>query len=89
MVLQGAAERRLAGDVAGNADRRGVEAGRHDDCCALILGQHRFQHEMFPNDRLRLAVQLADAGTDLLVSGLADVFEEEIDQSPFALQQGQ
>src|ERR1700681_2731871 len=79
-VDQGSPEGGLAGDIAGQANGRGIEAGGDLDGSAFVLGEHRFQDEMFLQGFLALAMDFADAGPQVHVGRGSHVLEEEVEQ---------
>ena len=84
MVLQRAAKRWLARDVACKADCRRTKAGRHLDCGAFRLIHHGVQDEMLFQGSLALSVNVPDGGPNLGVGIGLNILEQEIYESPVA-----
>ena len=87
--LQAAGEGRLADHVAGQAHRRGVEAGGQRDAAAFGLAAHRHDAEMLAQHLGAAFVHHARRGADLRVGVAAEVLADEVDQTRVALQQRQ
>ena len=89
MVLEGAAEGGLAGDVAGEADAAGVEADGHGDGVAFGAGEGGLEDEVLLEDFAAAGVDDARGGADVGVGIGGDVFLEEVDEAAFALEEGE
>ncbi len=88
-MAQGAAERRAADHVAGQAHGAGVEAFFQHHAAAFGLAAHRFDGEVLAQHFAAAFMHHARGGTDVGVGIGAQVFLGEVDQARFALEQAQ
>ncbi len=79
-----AAVGRRGGDVADEADHRGVPGGRLGGG-AFDAIDHRLQCDHASQGVAALAVMLAHGGADLVVGVSGDIFHQEVDQAALAL----
>jgi hypothetical protein len=85
MVLEHTFERRRAGDVANQADRRGVEINRDRDARFLSSLDDRGDRQVIAQRLATASVNVPDGGTDLGVAIAVDFLLQKVDEPPVAL----
>ncbi len=88
-VADAAVKRRLADNIAGQANRAGVETFGQRHAAAFGFVAHRTDREMLAQRRAAAVVHEAGCGADVGVAIALDVFFDEIDEARVALQQAE
>ena len=89
MMLENALKRRLSGDVAHQADRRGIEISRDGDALFLASFNHPHDREVIVQRLATASVDVAHSGADLGVAVAVDFLFQKVDQTPVALKHGE
>jgi hypothetical protein len=85
MMLENAFKRRRAGDVAHQADRRGVEISRDRDALVLSALDNRRDCKVIAKGLATASVNVTDSGTDLGVGIAVDFLFQKVDKAPVTL----
>ena len=85
MVLEHPFKGRRAGDVAHQADRRGVKISRDRDASFLNSFDHRRDREVIAKGLATAAVNVTDGGTDLGIAIAVDFLFQKVDEATVTL----
>ena len=88
MVLENALERRIAVDVASNADGEGVKSAVDDTRTFLRLSKYWPNGDVLFEGLAAAAVNIANGSADLGIGVTVDVLLEKVDEAAAPLQYG-
>ena len=89
VMFERAPKRRLAGDIAGDADSSSIEAGGQNDGGTFGLRQDRFNGEVFGHGFFASGMNHSRRRADFRVGKRRHILLQEIYQPAFALKQGE